>query len=92
MTQPAQQIETGLSNSVYNLVLLLQQAASDVVRYEAFAEDAVEESDSELAEWLRELAASDREIVDRAQRMLRSRLQTNTERPGGAAPSDEGKR
>lgn len=52
-----------------------------MVRYEAFAGDAVEESDLELAEWLRELAASDREIVDRAQGMLRSRLQTNTEHP-----------
>ena len=66
--------DTGLANHVYDLVLLLQQAASDVVRYEAFAADARAAGDDELAEWLAELADSDREIVDRAKRMLAERL------------------
>lgn len=68
--------ETGLPDHVYDLVLLLQQAASDVVRYSAFAEDARAAGDHELVEWFDELAASDREIVSRARRLLAERLQT----------------
>ncbi len=67
-------VATGLPDHVYDLVLLLQQAASDVLRYEAFAADARAAGDMELAEWLGELADSDREIVDRAKRMLAARL------------------
>jgi hypothetical protein len=65
---------TGLPNHVYDLVLLLQQAASDVVRYTAFADDARAAGDGELADWCEELADSDREIVARARRMLHERL------------------
>ena len=65
---------TGLPDHVYDLVLLLQQAAEDVVRYEAFADDAREAGDDELARWCGELADSDREIVARARRMLGARL------------------
>ena len=65
---------TGLPDHVYDLVLLLQQAASDVVRYTAFAEDARVAEDMELASWLEELADSDREIVDRAKELLAERL------------------
>ena len=72
----AARIETGLPDHVYDLVLLLQQAASDVVRYERFAEDADRARDDELATWLRELADSDREIVSRAEAMLHVRLST----------------
>ena len=70
----AASIDTGLPDHVYDLVLLLQQAAADVVRYERFAEDADRAHDDELAGWLRELADSDREIVDRAGSMLHARL------------------
>ncbi len=76
MTDPIQ-TSTGLSDHVYDLVLLLQQAASDVVRYTAFARDARDArdaADDEMADWLEELADSDREIVDRAKRMLVARL------------------
>jgi rubrerythrin len=55
-------------------VLLLQQAAEDVVRYEAFAADASAAGDTELADWCKELATSDREIVARATEMLADRL------------------
>jgi hypothetical protein len=70
----AKETGTGLPNHVYDLVLLLQQAAEDVVRYEAFAGDAREAGDDELARWCDELADSDREIVARARRMLVTRL------------------
>jgi hypothetical protein len=71
---PARQTETGLPNHVYDLVLLLQQAAADVVRYRAFADDARAAGDDELAQWCEELADSDREIVTRAKAMLAVRL------------------
>ena len=71
---PAKRTETGLPNHVYDLVVLLQQASEDVVRYEAFAEDARLAGDHEMVDWCKELADSDREIVARASRMLASRL------------------
>lgn len=72
--EPARQTETGLPNHVYDLVLLLQQACEDVVRYSEFRADAEAAGDDELAAWLGELADSDREIVGRATSMLRRRL------------------
>jgi hypothetical protein len=66
---------------VYDLVLLLQQAAEDTVRYEAFADDARAAGDDEMADWCAELADSDREIVARASRMLASRLPTDADDP-----------
>jgi len=73
MTEP-RDTRTGLPDHVYDLVLLLQQAASDVVRYTAFADDARAAGDDEMAAWLEELADSDRDIVERAKDMLVSRL------------------
>jgi hypothetical protein len=77
-SSPAKRAETGLPNHVYDLVLLLQQAAEDVVRYEAFADDARVAGDEELADWCAELADSDRDIVGRAARMLAARLPTGS--------------
>ncbi|HEY7134404.1 MAG TPA: hypothetical protein VIB48_05010 [Acidimicrobiia bacterium] len=65
---------TGLRNHVYDLVVLLQQAAEDVVRYTAFAADGREGGDEELASWCEELTRSDREVVGRAKRLLAQRL------------------
>ena len=72
--QTAKGTTTGLPNHVYDMVLLLQQAASDVVRYSAFADDARAAGDQEFADLCEELADSDREIVTRASRMLAERL------------------
>jgi len=72
--EPSKSISTGLSNEVYDLVLVLQQAAADAVRYSAFADDVRLADDRELANWFDELAASDRDVVDRAKSMLASRL------------------
>ena len=74
MSESARNTDTGLPNHVYDLVLLLQQACEDVVRYEDFSADADAAGDTELAAWLHELADSDREIADRARRLLRDRL------------------
>ncbi len=71
----AQTTATGLPHHVYDMVLLLQQAAEDVVRYTAFAADARAAGDDEFADWCEELADSDRKIVDRAKRMLKDRLE-----------------
>lgn len=67
-------IPTGVADHVYDLVLLMQQACEDIVRYERFAEDAEAAGDKELAGWLHELADSDREIAARAREMLKQRL------------------
>ncbi len=71
---PARHTETGLPNHVYDLVLILQQAAEDVVRHTAFAQHAREAGDDELAEWCDELAHSDRRVVAQAKVMLAARL------------------
>ena len=66
--------QTATPDHVYDLVLVLQQALEDCVRYAAFAHDAQEANDAELAAWFRELADSDRQIAARAKALLRSRL------------------
>lgn len=66
--------DTDLPDHIYDLTLLLQQAAEDARRYEAFAEDARVAGDDELAGWCAELADSDRQVVARASHMLHERL------------------
>jgi hypothetical protein len=70
----ARAVATGIPNEVYDLILLVQQAAEDVVRYEAFAADAEAAGDAELATWFRELADSDRDIARKGTGLLRTRL------------------
>ena len=72
--EQAKSIDTGLPNEVYDLVLVLQQAAADAVRYTAFADDARAADDDELAGWFAELATSDRAVVRRATALLQARL------------------
>ena len=76
MTESSIRADTGLPNHVYDLTLLLQQAAEDARRYDAFAQDARVAGDDALADWCEELASSDREVVARAARMLHERLST----------------
>ena len=65
---------TGTPDHVYDLVLVLQQALEDCVRYAAFARDADAAGDHELADWFRELSADDRQLSERAKGLLRERL------------------
>jgi hypothetical protein len=74
MAMDDETVDTGVADHVYDLVLLMQQACEDVVRYEKFRDDAQRAGDHELAHWLAELADSDREIAGRAGRMLKQRL------------------
>lgn len=67
-------VSTGTRDPLYNLILLTQQALEDCFRYQHFAEDARAGGDDELAVWFEELAQSDREIAERAKRMLADRL------------------
>jgi hypothetical protein len=83
-------LRSGLPDHVYDLVVLLQQAAEDVVRYERFADDARLAADHEFADWCVELADSDREIVARAQSMLAARLTAGTDAPRHGRQSDGG--
>jgi hypothetical protein len=78
-------LETGTSNSQYDLVLVLQQALEDCVRYQRFAEDARADGDEQLAEFFDELGDSDRDIAERAKAMLVARLVDDAV-PGGIRP------
>ena len=63
-----------LNDPLYDLILCLQRALEDCVRFDAFADDARTEGDDELASFFEELSSSDREIAERAKDMLRARL------------------
>ncbi len=67
---PQTPVPTGTDDSHYDLILVLQQALEDCVRYQCFAEDSRESGDDELADWFTELAESDREIAEKAKSML----------------------
>jgi len=67
-------IETGVSNSTYDLVLLLQQALEDCERYQHFARDARADGDDDLATFFDELALNDHAVAARARHMLAARL------------------
>jgi hypothetical protein len=66
--------ETGASDVEYDLVLVLQQALEDIVRYSRCARDAHAAHEPEVAHWFEELAASDRQVADQARKFLRERL------------------
>lgn len=78
-------IDTGTDDPVYDLVLVLQQALEDCVRYQRFAEDSRAAGDDELAEFFEELGSSDHEIAERAKALLATRLVTDAV-PGGIRP------
>lgn len=67
-------IETGVRNSTYDLVVLLQQALEDCERYQHFARDAREDDDDELASFFDELALNDHGVAARARHLLAARL------------------
>jgi hypothetical protein len=67
-------IETGVSSSTYDLVVLLQQALEDCERYQHFARDARADDDEELASFFDELALNDHGVAARARHMLAARL------------------
>jgi len=75
---PQTPVPTGTDDSHYDLILVLQQALEDCVRYQCFAEDSRESGDDELADWFTELAQSDREIAEKAKSMLVARLADST--------------
>jgi hypothetical protein len=67
-------IEAGISNSTYDLVVLLQQALEDCARYQHFARDARDDGDDELADYFEELAVNDHGVAARARQLLARRL------------------
>lgn len=65
---------TGTPDSLYDLILVLQQALEDCVRYQHFAADARNDGDEEIPAFFEELGGSDRDIAERAKRLLAARL------------------
>ena len=74
MTTSRSDVSTGVDDPDYDLVLVWQQALEDCFRYQHFAADAEERGDEELVEFFTELADSDRDIAQRAKRLLFARL------------------
>ncbi len=74
MTARPTDVDTGVPDPLYNLVLVLQQALEDCYRYEHFAEDAREAGDDELVQLFEELSQQDRELADRLKALLAKRL------------------
>jgi rubrerythrin len=69
----SEDVDTGVDDVRYDLVVVLQQALEDCHRYQCFARDARAAGDAEVAGWFDELASSDREIATRAQELLAAR-------------------
>jgi hypothetical protein len=67
-------VPTGTPDEHYDLILVLQQALEDAVRYQCFAEDSRKAGDDELADFFAELGESDKEIAERAKKLLLARL------------------
>jgi hypothetical protein len=74
MTTKQLDVDTGVKDPHYDLILVLQQALEDCHRYTHFAQDAREHGDEELASLFEELATKDRELGDRLKRLLAERL------------------
>lgn len=77
MSQNHPDVSTGFADPDYDLILVLQQALEDCYRYQHFASDAEERGDSELVDFFTELAEADRDIAQRAKRMLIQRVGTD---------------
>jgi len=69
-----EKIATGVSDSTYDLVYLLQQALEDCTRHQHFARDARADGDDDLACFFDELALNDHGVAARARHMLAARL------------------
>ena len=67
-------VDTGVSDPVYDLILVLQQALADCHRYAHFAEDARAAGDDELVALFEELAENDRQLGRRITSLLNDRL------------------
>lgn len=67
-------IETGVSSSTYDLVVLLQQALEDCGRHQHFARHARADDDEELAGFFDELALNEHGVAARARHLLAARL------------------
>lgn len=67
------EVDTGVEDVAYDLVLVLQQALEDAFRYQRFAADARAAGDAEVVAFFEELAASDREIAQRTKALLAAR-------------------
>jgi hypothetical protein len=67
-------VDTGVSDPEYDLILVLQQALADCHRYAHFAEDARLAGDDELASLFDELSQQDRELAARLRGIARKRF------------------
>ncbi len=74
MTIAPGDVDTGVKDPLYDLILVLQQALEDCYRYQCFAADSRAGGDDELADLFDELAESDRQIAQKAKALLAARI------------------
>jgi hypothetical protein len=66
--------KTGTSNPTYDVVSVLYHALQGAETYDRYIADAEQRGDQELADFFGDVQARDREIADRAKRLLHARL------------------
>jgi rubrerythrin len=65
---------TGTKDKDYNIIWFTEQCLSNVLRLEAYAQDAEREGDSELAEFFRRAQGESRKGAERGKALMRQRL------------------
>ena len=65
--------QTGISNTVYNLVSVFYHAAQGGTVYAKYIEDAEQEGDQELADFFRQVQEEDARRAQRAKELLDAR-------------------
>jgi hypothetical protein len=74
MTQTETGTVTGTRDKDYNIIWFTEVCLSNVLRLEAYIQDAERDGDSELADFFRKAQAESRKGGERGKEMLRSRL------------------
>ena len=71
-----QEVETGTSDIVYDLVSILYHALDGADTYEMYIEDAEEAGDDELTQFFREAQGEEKRRADRAKQLLMQHWET----------------
>jgi rubrerythrin len=66
--------KTGIPDPHYNLVSVLYHALQAAETHDMYIADAEEAGDRDLASFFREVQQKNREVADKAKRLLRERL------------------
>jgi hypothetical protein len=85
MTDETQHV-TGIPNTEYDLISVLYHSLQGAETFGEYAQDAQDEGDQELADFLREAQQQSAQCAERAKQLLASRL-----KPGAGAGAAAGR-